>query len=290
MAYLAFNDGDYTHCRKTLLKAKGERLQKEFLEVARDNRSFTAWIEQHINLEDDGNPFDLWADPLSESEYKEPPKLIEKKLFEKWQDLTPAQASEETFWGYVTLEHIKKGVIQAPYLAANGGNLSGGLERIDKALNEGQESVIDSIVRTILRRLGGLPEARGSKSVYVNCPFARAWWRGYVTREVCATPECDADFEKVVKTLTVSQDYWEKLIVLIVSRNSVLGDTNVRTSLIWALSELVEDKNKKHLFLGTTLHKVSQQIGIRSAWQELGVFSVNELKLIMEQQFLKQFT
>ena len=29
-------------------------------------------------------------------------------------------------------------------------------------------------VRTVLRRLGGLPEVRGNRSVYVDCPFARA--------------------------------------------------------------------------------------------------------------------
>ena len=291
MTYSAFRDDDYTGLRKDLLQAKGKNLQVEFLEAARDSKSFIARIERRIRLKDEGDPFDLWADSLSESEYKEPPKTVEKELFENWQNLTPAQASEETFWGHVTLEHIKKGIIEAPYLAANGGNLPGGLERIDKALKEKQEKTIDSIVRTILRRLGGLPEARGSKSVYVNCPFARAWWRGYVTEEICR--ETDADYDKVVDTLRASQEYWERLIVLIVSRNSVLGDSNVRTALIWALSELVEgkdeDKNKKQLFQVEALKKISRKIGIRSSWQELGVFSVEDLKQIMERHFLNQF-
>ena len=291
MTYLAFRDDDYTSLRRGLLQAKGKKLQVEFLEAARDSKSFIAHIERCIGLKDEGEPFDLWADLLSESEYKEPPKTVERELFEKWKNLTPAQASEETFWGYVTLEHIKKGIIEAPYLAANGGNLPGGLERIDKALKEKQEQTIDSIVRTILRRLGGLPEARGSKSVYVNCPFARAWWRGYIAEEICR--ETNADYDKVVRTLTVTSTYWEELMVLIVSRNSVLGDSNVRTALIWALSELVEgkdeDKNKKQLFQVEALKKISRKIGIRSSWQELGVFSVKDLKQIMERQFLNQF-
>ena len=291
MAYSAFRDDDYTSLRKDLLRAKGKNLQVEFLEATRDSQSFIAWMKQRIRLKDEGEPFDLWADLLSEAEYKEPPKSVEKELFEKWQNVTPAQASEETFWGHVTLQHIKEGIIEAPYLAANGGNLPGGLERIDKALKEKQEQAIDSIVRTILRRLGGLPEARGSKSVYVNCPFARAWWRGYVTGEICR--KTGADYDKVVKTLTVTSTYWDQLIVLIVSRNSVLGDSNVRTALVWALSELVEgkdeDKNKKQLFQVETLEVICRKIGIRSAWQELGVFSIEDLKQIMEQQFLSQF-
>ena len=291
MTYSAFRDDDYTGLRKDLLRAKGKNLQVEFLEATRDSESFIAWIERRICLKDEGEPFDLWVNLLSEAEYKEPPKSVERELFEKWQNLTPAQASEETFWGHVTLEHIKERIIEAPYLAANGGNLPGGLERIDRALKEKQEQSIDSIVRTILRRLGGLPEARGSKSVYVNCPFARAWWRGYVTDEICR--ETNANYDKVVDTLRSSQEYWERLIVLIVSRNSVLGDSNVRTALIWALSELVEgkdeDKNKKQLFQVEALKKISRKIGIRSAWQELGVFSIEDLKQIMERQFLNQF-
>ena len=296
MTYLAFRDDDYTLLRKDLLREKGSGLQKEFLEVTRNSTSFVDWVERRIRLKDDGNPFDVWAEEqLSEQEYKDSPKNIEKMLFERWHDLTPAQASEETFWGCLTLGHIKEGIIHASYLAANGGNLPGGLERIDEVLarekGEEKSKSVDLTVRTVLRRFGGLPEVRGAKSVYVNCPFARAWWRGYVAREVCEATE--ANHGKVVDTLRSSQDYWEKLIVLIVSRNSVLGDTNVRTALIWALSELVEDKdkdeNKKQLFQVKALKNISRQIGIRSAWQEMGIFPVEELKRIMEQQFLSQF-
>ena len=286
MAYLEFIDSEYTQLRKNLLRVKGNQFQRDFLQAARNSDTFVPWIEGRVRVEDEAKdqPFDLWADPLSEAEYKDPPQLVEKGLFKKWASLTPAQASQETFWGYVTLEHIKQGIIQASYLAANRNALSGGLERIDKALVGNQEKDIDSVVRTIMRCLSGLSGERGSRSVYVDCPFARAWWRGCVAREVCDATRADSD--KVTKTLARSQAYWEGLIDLIVSRSSVLGDTNVRTALIWALSELVEDESKEGLFKRETLNKISRQIGIRSAWQELGVFSVNDLKRIMEQDFL----
>ena len=286
MSYLEFVDSEYTGVRKELLRDKGSKFQRAFLEATRESETFVEWIQDRINLEDlsKDSPFDLWAERISESEFKEPPKLIEKKLYSKWKDLSPAQASQETFWGHVTLEHIKKGIIESHYLAANGGNLPGGLQRIDKELSDGTDQAIDSIVRTILRRLSGLPEARGAKSVYVNCPFARAWWRGYIADEVCN--ETEADPGKVTKTLAKSQEYWERLIVLIVSRNSVLGDTSVRTALIWALSEMVDDESKSHLFTGKALKDISRQIGIRSAWQELGVFSVKELKPLLEAEVI----
>ena len=286
MTYSAFRDSDYTTLQRNLLREKGGSLQREFLEVARDSTSFIAWLEKNVRLEDKGKTFDLWASPLSEGEYKQPPPDVEKELSDKWQSLAPAQASEETFWGHVTLEHIKQGIIEAPYLAANGGNLSGGLERIDWTLKENEEKAIDSAVRTILRRLSGLYE-RGSRTVYVDCPFARAWWRGYIAKEICK--ETDANYDKIVETLSVTSTYWEKLIVLIVSRNSVLGDSNVRTALIWALSELNKNEYDKQIFESDGIVKVSRQIGIRTAWQELGIFSVKDLKKIMKQEFLSQF-
>ena len=268
MDYLEFNDGDYTELRKKLLK-KGSELQKGLLEATKDSKSFIQWIERRVNSESEGKEFELWPDKLSEAEYKKPPGSVGKKLFETWKELTPVQASHETFWGYVTLEHIKQGIIESSYLAAKDNNSRSGLGRIELALSTGQE--IDDVVRTILRQLGGLPEARGSKSVYVNCPFARAWWRGYVARQVCK--ETGADFNKIFTTLGgSSQEYWERLITLIVSRNSVLGDTKVRSTLIWTLSEREEVKTAK------TLTRITKQIGIQSALRELGVFEVDELK------------
>ena len=271
MIHSEFNDGVYTKLRKDLIRNKGSELQKELLKATTDSKFFIPWIEQIVNLKNEGNEFDLWTDQLSEAEYKLPPGNIEKKLFKMWGGLTPAQASRETFWGYVTLGHIKQGIIESSYLAASDNNSLSGLGRIEQALSTGQEKPIDNVVRTILRSLSGLPEARGSRSVYVNCPFARAWWRVYITHQVCN--ETDADFNKIFTTLRgSSKGFWEELISLIVSRNSVMGDTKVRSALIWALSEREAVKTAK------TLTRISKQIGIRSALRELGVLEVKELK------------
>lgn len=286
MFFWEFKDSDYTKIRKDLLEEKGSSLQIEFLQAARDSNSFIKWMNERIGLEknkeNNGVQFKLFYNRLTEGEYNEIPISHEKKLFEKWKILTPKQGSQETFWGYVTLEHIRQEVIESHYLARK--NSTEGLERIEKVLYEGDSKKLDDIVRTVLRKLSGLPEARGARSVYVNCPFARAWWRGYVAREVHKLTKADA--RKVAETLNSSQSYWEELISLVVSRNSVLGDSNVRSALIWALAEYVDDQTKAHLFTNKGIKKVSREIGIRSAWQELGVFSVDDLKQIMQNEFL----
>lgn len=283
MPYEELEDASYTELRKNLLKSKGSDDQQNFLSALRSSDKFSGWFRDQVKIKQ-GSCLPILENPLTESEFKEPPRSTEERIFDVWKSISPADACRVTFWGFMTLCHVEKGRIQSFYLAANGGALSGGLERIDKTLKKGSEQEVDSIVRMALRRMSGLPEARGNRSVYVNCPFARAWWRRYLAREVCE--KTDAELANVVKVLSISQAYWEELISLVVSQNSVLGDVNVRTALIWVLSDFIHDKNKKKLFIAKTLDKIHRLIGIRSAWQELGVFSVEELKKIIESEFI----
>ena len=245
MPYEEFEDASYTELRQNLLRSKGSEYQREFLSVLRSSSEFPDWIRGRVKIEQ-GESLPILEEPLTESEFKEPPKSTEEWIFDAWESISPADAARVTFWGFMSLRHVEEGRIKSFYLAANGGALTGGLERIDRILKEGNEKEVDSIVRAALRRMSGLPEARGNRSVYVNCPFARAWWRGYLACEVRETS--GAELTNVVKVLTVSQSYWEGLINLVVSRNSVLGDAKVRTALIWALSDLINDEDKKYLF------------------------------------------
>ncbi len=283
MDYRELNDEDYSKLRRGLIKTKGSPEQKEFLDVLKDSKRFVKWIEGKIKIEKNGRDFDLVSDKLTENEFKEPPVQTEEELFKKWKKITPAQACRSTFWGYITLRHIKEDKIESFFLAANGGNLPGGLERIDEALASGKDEKVDSIVRTALRRLSGLPEARGNKTVYVDCPFGRSWWRCHIAREVCE--KTGADKEKVMEVLRVTQAYWEELINSVVSKNSVFGDEKIRAALIWVLSEKFAGE-KTTLFTGDGVRKIIKKIGVRLAWQELSVFSTNELKILFEKEFL----
>ena len=284
MTYRELNDRDYSDLRKKLIREKGSESQLEFLDILKNSDDFIHWIEDKVAREDSGNGLDVVSGKLSEHEFKEPTKQIEEELFEKWKsNVVPAQACRSTFWGYITLLHIKEDKIQSFYLAANGGTLPGGRERIDKALKSGQPNEVDAIVRTALRRFSGLPEARGNRTVYVDCPFARAWWRLHIARNVCDITM--ASLDKVIELLRMNQAYWESLVSSIVSRNSIFGDENIRAALIWALSEKQSSINSSH-FTSKGLDKIIKKIGVRLAWQELAIFSPEELKHLLEQEFL----
>ena len=241
------------------------------------------WIRSEVDVLT-GEEVPQLEDPLTESEFKDPPRSTEEQVYETWKWIPPASACRVAMWGFVTLRHIEEKRLKSSYLAANGVAGSNGLERIDQMLKQGDSRQIDSVVRSALRNMSGLPEARGNRSVYVNCPLARAWWRRYIANEVSEIT--GADITNVTKVLGYSLQYWEELVSIVVSRNSILGDSKVRTSLIWALSSFVNDADSKHLFQSKSVQSIRRLLGIRSAWQELAVFDTVELKHIMENNII----
>lgn len=287
--YKRLDDEKYTGLRKALLKQKGSDLQREFLKVARSDDEFFHFVRSQVDTKGEKET-PLLDETLTEHQYKEPTKDTEERMYKIWKDVPPETACRVTFWGEVTLRHIENNRIQSSYLAANGGALSGGFERIDKALsNGGDEKEIDSCVRTMLRRMSGLPEARGNISVYVNCPFGCAWWRERLTDEVCdiidkSSSRSKSSRDGILNLLRLEQEYWETLVRLVISRNSVLGDRNVRDVLIWSLAETLEVDKKNSVLKSQNLKSLCRLLGVRCAWQELGILESAELKILIDNE------
>lgn len=278
--YAQLDDGQYTSLRKALLHRKGSEVQRELLEAARTNETFVDFIREHVEATK-GEEIPIYAQQLSEHEFKEPPADTELAIYKTFPALTPANACRPELWGAITLRHIEEQRIEACYLAANGGSLPGGLERIDGALSKNDEAGIDSCVRTLLRRLSGLPEARGHRSVYVNCPFGRSWWRERLCEEICKT--VGEPRELILGVLRLSQEYWERIVGLMVSRNSILGDRNTRDILVWVLARIKASNPENKILKASHLATFVRILGVRAAWQEFGILEPDELKQILEQ-------
>ena len=287
--YKRLDDAKYTGLRKALLRQKGSDLQREFLKSARSDGQFLHFVRGQVGTrgEKEASVFD---EKLTEHQYKEPTKDTEQRMYKIWEDVPPETACRVTFWGEVTLRHIENERIQSSYLAANGGALSGGLERIDRVLSSsGTEKDIDSCVRAILRRLSGLPEARGNISVYANCPFGCAWWRERFADEVCDIIDKSSSRSKtsrdgILNLLRQGQEYWETLVRLVISRNSVLGDRNVRDVLIWSLAETLKSDKENSVLKSQDLKSLCRLLGVRCAWQELGILEPEELKILIDNE------
>ena len=269
-----FDDGTYTSFRKSLLKEKGSESQRDFLRAARRSAAFLAFVQDQV-VRIKGDDFPIYGDSLTEHEYKEPPPDTEHTLYATWNEITPAVACRTTFWAEVTFRHIESKRIEASYLAANGGAQAGGRERIERALAGGSDKAVDACMRTILRRMSGLREARGNRSPYVDCPFGRAWWRERVAAEIGSGAKVSR--ERILGILRLSQGYWEEIVSQIVSRNSVVGDGKVRDALVVCLIAQKDSRPDSPIFQGKELRKLIKLLGIRSAWQELGVLGLDDL-------------
>ena len=285
-----FKATDFASTRKKLISRKGSNEQREFLEAARKKDTFIEWVISNIPFSEVGSKeLSVYPEKLTENEFKDTTRYVERTAFNKWKELTPSLACRSSFWGAVTLNHIKCEVIEPPFLAAGNSSGQSGLSRIEQALRSNDSKLTDDVSRTILRRFSGLPEARGGlRSIYVNCTFGRAWWREKIISEVVSLTGGNED--KIAQTLRISQEYWEKLVNLLSTSNSVFGDEKIRTNFIWALSDHINNPDHSKLFRSKgSIDKCMQTLGIYSACQEFGVYENNELKQFMEKEVILPF-
>ena len=290
--YKRLNDEAYTKLRKDLIKKDATDLRREFLTAALSDETFLSFIRDVRGIKTDGEKDIEVIGKLSESEYTNPPEDTERAMYTQWKDVPPETACRVTFWGEVTLSHIKQGKIQASYLAA-GTDTSRGVDHIRKALSENGDTV--SCVRTIIRKMSGIPEIRGNISVYVNCPFSRGWWRVRLAYEVQETVrnfsgKDDSDnFKKIINLLRLKNENWETIMRWVISRNSTLGDTKTRDTLVWILAEElanVEPGKQFTLLQSETVKRICRVLGVRCAWQELSMLDVDELRSVIEEDVL----
>ncbi len=284
--YKHLDPSQYTVLRKKLVRKKGSEFQQAFIEASLSNKKFVDFVREQVNTKE-GDDIPELEEQLTENQYKYPPYDTEDMIYRTWKMIPPKETCSVSFWGEVTLRHIENGCVDAYFLASDSGSLPSGRGRVDKCLSlNGTSKDIDSCVRTILRRMSGLPEARGNRTPYVDCPFGRAWWRTHLLEEIVKATNLPSSKFRVV--LRLSQTYWEKLITLMVSRNSILGSVKVRHALIWVLSDILEVDPNSKILQASALDRLCRLLGLRCAWQELGVLEIYEIKQLIEKEILPQ--
>ena len=284
ITYAELESVEYAKLRRSLIRksAKGADIQRKFLEAAQDTDEFLAYFKT-VKVQE-GDDLEPLADQMSEAEFVNPPSDTERRLFEGWRELTPRIACRTQFWARVTLRHIEEGRIESSFLAARDGGHMTGKQRIDLALGKsGQEStgLLDDCVRSVLRRFGGLPEARGNRSVYVNCPLARAWWRERLVEQVAEDEDSRWRIRRVVHPR--SQQYWEELVTFIVSRNSVFGSIEVRKTLIRTLANALDGHPRSGLGTTKGLKRVCRSLSSIQASRELSVIPTEEVNAMVSE-------
>ena len=283
--YQELDEAKYLQLQTSMLRVKGGTRQREFLEALRENEEFVEFIEDRVEIKP-GNQIPVFDGPLTESSFKEPTEDQEQRMYDLWQETPPNTACRVSFWAGVTLEHVRAGrITEATWLAANGGLTETGDERIDRALSmtgEDGAKVIDDCVRTVFRRMSGLPAARGNRSVFVNPTFGRGWWRERIVSRILNRPEPVEARQNVLDVVRRSQQYWENLVTMIVSRGSVFGSTDVQDALINSLAKHMEQHPRTPLQSASTLNTVLRRLSNVAASREMGALGFIQIEEIID--------
>ena len=284
--YKELNQEDYLWLQTALLKEKGGDAQREFLEATKDNGDFLALMEEKVGVVD-GEPLPLFDGALTESSFKEPTQDQERGMYEVWRTVPPRTACRVSFWAGITLEHIRSRKIdEASWLATNGSVTESGEERIDRALDmdgDGNAEAIDACIRTVFRRMSGLPGPRGNRSVFVNPTFGRAWWRERIVARILERGQDIESREALLEVVRRSQEYWERLVTMIVSRGSVFGSVDVQDALVNGLARHLKDDPSTPLRNASTLAQMLRRFSNLAASREIGILDFNETSAVVDE-------
>ena len=288
-SYAELDAAEYTRLHRNLLAEKGSDFQCEFLNAVKDSEDFLSIIDREVSKRD-GEDLELFSGPLTEQSFKEPTKDQEQLMFATWDDVSPRIACRISFWAEVTLAHIRSEMIAEPYwLAANGGKTEGGDERIDRALamrGDSGNRLVDDCVRTVIRRMSGLPHVRGNRSVFVNPSFGRGWWRERLIANILQRPGVE-DRQDLLEVVRASQQYWENLVTMIVSRGSVFGSRNVQDALVNSLAKHFKENPHTRLRTANGLTRVLRRFSNVAASREIGVLEFDEIGEILDTLILQ---
>ena len=216
---------------------KAQRLQDELIAAVREGpQALASHMRGKLGL---GATDELDAPklprPLTSSEYRDPPLVLERDLCGSLPDLTPAIAAQPAFWTKCHLAWIEADSFEPPlepfFLGAK--------------VTGKMPSTTDAAVRNLFRRMGGLPHVRGKLSVLADCPTSCAWWRGRVARLAAAESERVGDpfaAEDAHRVLHAGTDAWARLVGDSVRRITVVNSSRLHAALIAEYSDAARDK------------------------------------------------
>jgi len=128
---------------------------------------------------------------LSESEFQQPhylehyPKIWEVLKNEKFSTI---DATNPLKWLSISLQMVENSIIEPHYFAFID-NSKNGKNNIVKALryakrgdNKENNKELFDISRAILRRMSGAIKERGKNAIYIDIPFAIAWWQNLCSK------------------------------------------------------------------------------------------------------------
>lgn len=269
-------------------KAKDKEECRQLLEAVSDKDKFIAFIDSYINDNTfyDNIDFSGFDEPLSEGEFRQ---LHHKHQFPLlWgvlnsQKFSTYDALNPEMWLSISMQAIKNDIIKPSYLAyGTKSEEHNGTKEIELALlSLDDDSIVASkntpmwlhVCRAILRRMFGAISERGIKGIFQDVPFAIAWRKIYLAKEISKSTGLDET--DLVKYLVKNPTNYNDLVEKMGGKLTIVADKNIRDGLFKYLLDTKVTIDTKYF------KDLTKRIGIESTWRGMGILTSEENKDII---------
>lgn len=183
-----------------------------------------------------GEPIDApeLARTPNASEFRDACLAFEIETFEAWRALTPRLTSQPLYWALCYVNWLESGQLDDRLSEALLAQTQGGAPESDP----------ERATRNALRRIGGLPSARGKVSVFSDSSMGRAWWRGFIADEVAEHSHGELDAPTAHEILHASNQAWETLVGRAVKSLTVINHPVARAAIVCQFKGASRENNK----------------------------------------------
>jgi len=263
---------------KKITKNRVESIR--LLESALNKKDFIDYILIYFSKEQILEEIDFtgFKEKLSENEFQQLHYLYHYPML--WDILnsnnfSTIDASNPIKWISISLQLIMNDIIQ-PYYLAYVDSSKNGKNNIIEALRlseQGNDKQLFNVSRAILRRMFGAIQERGKKGIYQDIPFAIAWWKIYLTKEI--SKQTQIDEKTLYEYFNTNPTNYNELIMRMSSKLTVIADNNIRDGLLKYIidKEITNTKNFKEII---------RMIGIESSWRAMGSLNYKDNQKIIE--------
>ncbi len=173
---------------------------------------------------------------LAPAEFLQLSAELETELAEAWLGpVGPGLASQPLFWTLCHLEWLEEGRFGVTGKRLHEAFLLGG---------GGSGRPRERETRNFLRRTGGLHAARGARSVFSDCPLARAWWRHRLAEEVERAGSWRTPRATASHVFGADNQAWEQLATSSLRartwHSTCINQPRVRAAIVKRLAERFE--------------------------------------------------
>ena len=222
--------------------------------------------------------FSNFNEQLSENEFQQLHYLYHYPLL--WEVLnnnnfSTIDASNPLKWISISIQAIQNNIIQPYYLAYEDNNKNGKNNIIEalRLSKQGNDKQLFKICRAILRHMFGAIQERGKKGIYQDIPFAIAWWKIFLAKEI--SKKAKIDEKKLYEYFNSNSTNYNELIMRMSSKLTVIADNNIRDGLFKYIIE-------KELTNTKDFKEIIRMIGIESSWRAMGSLDIEDNKKIIE--------